>query len=164
MVTAVLNAPQSIALILRDPRAFSGKPEGVQLSPADEQGLGPEAKSLLRVLLGYERTCLETALNLSSITLGRWEENEAGKLRLACGTVLAALALVEQELHIIMGGGDGVSAQPGRLVDPGLGQIFYHQLQHSPADPAQARGPARPRIRSRCRLSPFSINDGQLSR
>ena len=113
MVTAVLKAPQSIALILRDPRAFSGKPEGVQLSPADEQGLGPEAKSLLRVLLGYEKSCLEAALTLSSITLGRWEENEAGNLRLACGKVLAALVLVEQELHIIMGGGDGVSAQPG---------------------------------------------------
>ncbi len=114
MVTALLNAPRSVALILGDPRAFSGRPEGIQLSPCDEKGLGPEARSLFRALLGYETTCLETALTLSGATLAKWGDQEAGKLRLAGGKALAALALVEQELHTIMGGGDGVSAQQGR--------------------------------------------------
>jgi hypothetical protein len=114
MVTALLNAPRSVALILGDPRAFSGRPEGIQLSPCDEKGLGPEARSLFRALLGYETTCLETALTLSGTTLAKWGDQEAGKLRLAGGKALAALAQVERELHTIMGGGDGVSAQQGR--------------------------------------------------
>ncbi len=94
VVSAVLSRlPSYWPLLLHDPRTV--------LDPAEEKGLGAEAKTLLRTLVTFEIQCLDMALLLSSTTLGRYEPIAERRLRVACGKVGAGLALVEQELRQI---------------------------------------------------------------
>ena len=103
VVSAMLSRlPSYWPPLLHDPRTVLGKDtEGVVLDPAEEKGIGPEAKRLLRTLVTFEIQCLDMALLLSSTALGRYEAIEERRLRLACGKVGAGLALVEQELRQI---------------------------------------------------------------
>lgn len=103
VVNAMLSRlPSYWPALLHDPRTVLGKDtEGVLLAPAEEKGLCPEAKTLLRTLVTFEIQCLDMALLLSSTILGRYESVEERRLRLACGKVGAGLALVEQELRQI---------------------------------------------------------------
>ncbi len=103
VVTALLSSlPSYWPPLLHDPRTVLSKAgEGVVLAPAEEKGLGSEAKTLLRTLVGFEIKCLDMALLLSSTILGRYEALEEKRLRVACGKVSAGLALVEQELRQI---------------------------------------------------------------
>jgi ParB/RepB/Spo0J family partition protein len=103
VVSAMLSRlPSYWPLLLHDPRTALGKnTENVVLDPAEEKGLGPEAKTLLRTLVTFELQCLDMALLLSSTTLGRYESIAERRLRVACGKVGAGLALVEQELRQI---------------------------------------------------------------
>ena len=110
VVTAILSSlPSYWPSLLHDPRTFLGKEnKEVVLAPAEEKGLCREAKTLLRTLVSFEIKCLDMVLLLSSTVLGRYEELEEKRLRVACDKVGAAMVLVEQELRqIAQGAGDG---------------------------------------------------------
>ena len=107
VVSALQHQPASAyERILRDPRqaVLGGGGEAVALAPAEEKGLGIEAKALRQKLLAFERLCLETALLLSGTDLAQFESEEESILRKACKQALGSLARVERELHQITGG------------------------------------------------------------
>jgi len=112
VVAALLSRPHSSwGPLLRDPRSVLGKgDEEVVLAPAEEKGLGPAAKTLLRSLVTFETKCLEMALLLSGTILGGYEALEERRLRLALSKVGAGLLTVSEELrHVEQGAGHGAT-------------------------------------------------------
>jgi len=110
VVAALLSRPKSQwEPILRDPRGVHGKVDEEKiLAPAEEKGLGPEAKTLLRSLVAFEGKCLEMARLFSGIILGGYENIEERILRIALSKVSAGLLRVEEELRYLeQGAGHG---------------------------------------------------------
>lgn len=110
VVAALMSRPQSYwEPLLRDPRGVLGKVgEDVALAPAEEKGLGAEAKTLLRSLVSFEAKCLDMALLLSGTILGGYEALEERRLRVALGKVRGGLSAVEEELRQVeQGAGNG---------------------------------------------------------
>ena len=115
VISALQGQPLSAyAQILRDPRQalWKGGGEEITLSPAEEKGLGREAKELRRKLLAFERSCLETALLLSGAELAQFATGEERILRTACSQALGSLTRVERELSQAKGGSDHDDIHP----------------------------------------------------
>lgn len=101
VVSALLNTPRhEHAPILRDPRLTVLAPEeDIQISPADEQGLGFQVKQLLRRLLALERNCLEVTLLFSGTELGQFETHEEQRMRNGCAKALVSLDQAQEALR-----------------------------------------------------------------
>jgi len=115
VVSALQRKPAwAYEAILRDPRQAVLEEGGTGLSPAEEHGLGGQAREVRRQLLACERSCLETAALLFGTDLGQFETEEERILRQACGQTLGSLARVERELRQAKGGGEygGLHPEP----------------------------------------------------
>ena len=100
VVTALLSRPRwEHEDILRDPCWLVLQPtEDIVISPADEKGLGPEARQMQQKLLIMERACLEVALLFSGTPLGQFEVDEEQRLRARCAQTLVSLGHAQKAL------------------------------------------------------------------
>ncbi len=101
VVSALLNTPKhGHAPILRNPRmAVLAPDEDILIAPADEKGLGLQAKQLLRRLLVLERNCLEITFLFSSTELGQFETHEEQRVRNGCACALVNLDKAKEALR-----------------------------------------------------------------
>jgi ParB-like chromosome segregation protein Spo0J len=101
VVAALLSKPKhTYEAILRNPRAAVLVPEeSAILSPAEERGLGGDAKQLLRRVVTLEKHCMEVACLLSSTELGQLQGHEEQRVRTGCARALASLGLVQGVLR-----------------------------------------------------------------